>query len=787
MWLLVGFIPFVCLAADNVFTGTGLWSDTARWSLSHIPTVDEVAWIQGTAALDSSQTPGGMNVKGTLDITGASSIFSTTGHVQVGYSGSAGVLTQTGGSFETDGNFYVGEYKTGSVIFTDTDVVLGKYILGHGAIGSYEQQGGTLLLQGSHAVIGHVGPGKGTMSITDTSMTSNPSFVIGFTTDGKFYATNSIIDCNAFAIADQPDSKGYAELIDSAIVDCSSFLIGSTAGAVGTAYASQSNITSDYVRVGSAADGTGTLVLTNSEMKTAIEFSVGYNGFGTVSNFGGKIESPKIYLGQFTGSCGNLYVQNGDAIDVPQIYMGNEVDSTGVLTLASGTLEASSIISCGNYGVGSISNVAGVIKTPDIYIGHNGDNADAYMYIGPDSSNSVSYVMQVGRYGKGKVDCYGSIDLQASANGLFIGNLANAEGTLNLYPGSTLTSPKWVVLGYTAGTGIINQYGGDVEVEAKMYLGGVNISTAAKGIYNLYGGTITVTDIFYVGRLGTGVLTVDGGNAVFPESINGLTVSTYDGSTGTVNLIRGSLAVAKMRDYQGYSQFFFDGGTLKALASKTDFMIGLDVAEIREGGAVIDTAGQNITIAQSITHDSRGGEPAKDGGLTKIGEGTLIMTGTLGFTGDLGIDGGTLHLSTATYSLASGSGLWGAGTLVPPAGSLSVSSTGFVAAGSTNGVGTLTIDGSLTVDGEVRVNISNDGTTCGSLSMGSNALTYTAGSEVIIENPENLNEGTAYTIVSGSNISGMPDESALPDNWILSTRDNKIRIIYNSGTIILVR
>ncbi|MFO7937631.1 MAG: hypothetical protein R6V06_08510 [Kiritimatiellia bacterium] len=773
-------------AADNVFTGTGNWTDTSRWSLSHIPSVDEMAWIQGTAAMDSSQNPGGMNVQGTLDITGVSSIFSTTGQVYVGYSGTEGVLTQTDGSFETAGNFYVGEYETGSVNFTDTDVVIGKFILGHGAIGRYDQQGGTLLCNGTHVVLGHMGAGKGIMSITDTSMTSIPKIMVGLSTGGEFYATNSVIDCSNFSIAIQNYTEGYVELIESAITDCENFSIGNDVGAKGSVYTSQSNITSQYVRVGFGANGIGSLIMDNTLLKATDEITTGYNGFGCVSNRNGIIETGQLFAGNIAGAQGSLYSENSDT-DVNNIYAGYEANSTGVITFASGTVNSSSAIISGYEGVGSMSNIAATVETPNFYVSYNSGTSEGYMYCGADSTTTVARVMQIGRYGTGLVDCYGHLSVTNPAEyGLFLGNFPNASGTLNVYDGADVSVDYDLILGYQEGAGIVNQYGGDVYIGRQCHAGGH--SAPGTGQYNLSGGKLTVEDIFYVGKNGTGELTVSGGEALLLESTFGLTVSLYAGSTGTVYLTGGILGVGRMRDYQGYGSFFFDGGVLKALSSSTSFMTGLDVAEVREGGAVIDTAGENITIAQSIAHDSRSSEPAKDGGLTKTGEGTLIMTGTLGFTGDLGADGGTLNLSSATYSLTSGSGLWGSGTLIPPAGSMTVSSASFVAPGSTNGVGTLTVDGDLTVEGELRMNISDDGTTCGTLGMGSNQLNFNAGSELVIANPEKLNEDVSYTIVTGSDISGLPDVTGLPDNWTVSTtQSNTIRIIYNSGTLILVR
>ncbi len=788
-WILAGLIPFVCLAVDNVFTGTGLWSDTARWSLSYIPTASELVWINGTASLDSSQTNAGLNIQGTLDITGASTEYLSTEPVLIGYSGTNGVLTQTDGSFLATSDFYVGEYRTGRVTFTDTDVVLGKFIVGHVAIGSYDQQGGTLSLQGSYAAIAHSSGGaKVTMSITDTTVTSSPDFIVGFTADGKFYATNSIIDCNQdFYIAKNPNTKGYAELIGSAIVDCSTFRISGSAGAVGTVYASQSNITSDYVRVGFETNGVGTLILDNTLMKTATEFSLGYRGIGCVSNLNGSIEAPKLYVGQLAGSQGSMYIDDGETI-IPTIRLGVLANSTGALTLVNGTIDSSPVISGGYDGVGSISNVAGVIEASELYISHNSVTAEGYMYCGPESSTELSSIMQVGRFGTGVVDCYGSVAVTGSSLGLFIGNLAGSQGTFNLYEGADLYVRTDIILGYTTGMGTFNQYGGDAVVSAQLKLGGINpLYSSAKGFCNLYGGTLTVTNRVYVGRYGTGELMISGGHAIFEENTDGLAIGTYDGSTGTVYLVDGTLAVGKMRDVYAYSQFFFDGGILEALSSSTTFMRNLDKCEVRAGGAKIDTSGDNITIAQSLAHDTRGGEPAKDGGLTKLGAGTLTMTGTLGFTGDLGADGGTLNLSSTTYSLTSGSGLWGSGILVPPAGGITVSSTGFIAPGSTNNVGTLTVNGNLTVDGEVRITISDDGTSANALSVTDGALTFNAGSEIVIENPELLNQDVSYTIVNSSNFSGTPDVTGLPDNWQLSTRSNGLRIIYNSGTVILVR
>ena len=61
-------------------------------------------------------------------------------------------------------------------------------------------------------------------------------------------------------------------------------------------------------------------------------------------------------------------------------------------------------------------------------------------------------------------------------------------------------------------------------------------------------------------------------------------------------------------------------------------MTGLTSANVRAGGAVINTNGFNVAISQSLAHDPTG--PATDGGLVKNGAGTLTLNGaSLSYTG----------------------------------------------------------------------------------------------------------------------------------------------------------
>jgi|GEM_PF-3791557 len=102
----------------------------------------------------------------------------------------------------------------------------------------------------------------------------------------------------------------------------------------------------------------------------------------------------------------------------------------------------------------------------------------------------------------------------------------------------------------------------------------------------------------------------------------------------------------------GYAQFNFNGGVLRAMGSTNNFIQGLDLALVQDGGAIIDTAGYDLTIAQPLL---AGGT----GGLTKNGLGTLTLIGANTYTGPTVVNGGALILSSTynaghSYAVSSG-------------------------------------------------------------------------------------------------------------------------------------
>ncbi len=66
---------------------------------------------------------------------------------------------------------------------------------------------------------------------------------------------------------------------------------------------------------------------------------------------------------------------------------------------------------------------------------------------------------------------------------------------------------------------------------------------------------------------------------------------------------------------------------------------------MRNGGAVIDSGANAVTIAQALTHSTISGDNATDGGLTKQGSGTLTLTAANTYTGQTTVNNGTLALT----------------------------------------------------------------------------------------------------------------------------------------------
>ncbi|NBW96298.1 MAG: PEP-CTERM sorting domain-containing protein [Planctomycetia bacterium] len=262
-----------------------------------------------------------------------------------------------------------------------------------------------------------------------------------------------------------------------------------------------------------------------------------------------------------------------------------------------------------------------------------------------------------------------------STNNMFLANAAGATGTVLMQGGTfsiaaNATSNSFFRIG-SSGTGIWNQSGGLANIGTPLATigrnaGAVGQATVSSGTFRLTG--TTSNDYLQLAGTGTGTLTVSGNGVVETGtgSGGGLWFNVVGGvaqtsGAGTLNLDGGTLRTRRVLSsgsVAATSTFNFNGGTLLALTSTSAFMQGLTAANVKAGGAVIDTNGNDVTIAQSLLDSG-------SGSLRKIGAGTLTLSGSSTYRGGTIVDSGTLGLGHS-----SGLGWSGGGLTVNPGGTL---------------------------------------------------------------------------------------------------------------------
>jgi fibronectin-binding autotransporter adhesin len=264
-------------------------------------------------------------------------------------------------------------------------------------------------------------------------------------------------------------------------------------------------------------------------------------------------------------------------------------------------------------------------------------------------------------------------DLILGAGGTGSGKVVLDSGTVNV----ATTSERWVKLNdsASASTGQIDVNGGNLNLNTNSDIRfSTNGSSSGSNVVNLNTGAIT-------GYTGNNNGVFSGGSVV---DLNN--ASTQSGVSNTFNLNGGTLTIGQVITTKdnGTAAFNFNGGTLRAAAANTSFFVlggASQRANVRNGGAIIDTNGVNVTIAEALQHSNIGSDNATDGGLTKNSLGTLTLSGANTYTGATAVSAGTLQFAkTNSMSASSAVSVASGATLAVNAGG-----TGEFAAGSGNG------------------------------------------------------------------------------------------------------
>lgn len=632
---------------------------------------------------------------GVAIVSGANSQWNNSGALYIGDAGKGEMLVENGGRISSNGA-YIGRSNgsTGSrVIVTGADSMwtnTGNLILGGSSLTTQTTAAGALTIEDGGTV--WVG---GTLRIFDGG---------SVTLDGGTIRFNGY---NRNALGTFNYTSGTVQLAGSRTVETDA-AITDLYGANPAVGANQHLVVESDLRVG--AIGSGSLAIENGGRVSNALGIIGNNSgsFGevTVSGAGSQWTNRDIFLVGYLGT-GELTITDGGRVSNTQGFIGYGSGSSGTVTVggADSQWAAGSVLYVGFYGTGGLTVTDGghVSNTAHGYIGYYNGSSGTVTVSGKDSQWTSGGTLYVGISGTGELTVTDGGRV-ANTQG-YVGYNNGSSGTATISgEGSRWTNSGDLILGgngptnQTTATGTLTiEDGGTVWVGGTLRIfdgdtvtldggtirfNGYNRNTA--GTFNYLGGTVQLAGNRIVG---TDVAITDfyGSNPVI-ETNKGLTIEGIATLATTLTLDGGMLTVGGLNKAGG--KINFDGGTLRALASRESFLqyFAAGDVEILSGGVFLDTQDFHVGVSAVI-----GGV----GALVKQGDGALTLSGENVYTGDTVVEAGTLLVTGSTASASSvrvetGATLSGTGTI---GGSVTVSGT--LAPGTSPGL--LTIDGDLTM------------------------------------------------------------------------------------------
>lgn len=389
--------------------------------------------------------------------------------------------------------------------------------------------------------------------------------------------------------------------------------------------------------------GAGTLTLTGANTYTGPTTV----SAGTLQVGGGGVSGS---LGTNTGAItdnGTLAYNRSDNVSVANVISG----TGGLVQAGAGTLTLTGVstytgdtnVNGGTLAVGNGGSIAGgmvnVNNSSTFTLSDGGKVSASSVNVGTSDGTTANFTQTGG--------------ISSVSSVLSVGAGSRSTGVYNL-SGNGALSAYVERIGSGFVTGIFNQTGGTNTVanDGFFYVG----TSGGNGAYNLSAGTLSAPNES-VGTSGNGAFLQTGG-------VNAVDGELHVGYGGTYTLAGGVLSAGTVEGDPGSGRktFNFNGGTLRARGDNGAFFSLFAAANVQAGGAVFDTNGFNVTVAQNLVHDPASGAPAADGGLTKQGAGTLTLTGANTFTGPLNINAGVLavpgesSLGAGTSTLTVGGG-----------------------------------------------------------------------------------------------------------------------------------
>ena len=352
---------------------------------------------------------------------------------------------------------------------------------------------------------------------------------------------------------------------------------------------------------------------------------------------------------------------------------------TGGTTFAAGTLNAGSADALGT--AGTLSFTGGTLQ----YSASNQTDyssrfsmADGQAFKIDTNNQTVTYATSM--TSSSSLTKLGGGTLILTGNNSYSGGTTVSAGTLQI--GNGFASPGYVTGnvalsggeltfarnltfdGVISGSGAVNQIG-----TGYLSLTGDNTYT---GGTRILGGTLWVGDGGTTGTLGSG--NVDNQGTLVFQRTDAQTFANVIGNTGSVEQTgSGTTTLTGANTYTGGTTFrggilnlgsagalgtsgtlSFTGGTLQyGVSNQTDYSGRFSNAASQ--AYLIDTNGQNVTYASSLT--------SSGGSLSKLGLGTLTLSGTNTYSGGTTLSAGIVNAGSAGALGATGAINFAGGTL----------------------------------------------------------------------------------------------------------------------------
>ena len=278
--------------------------------------------------------------------------------------------------------------STGTVNVSDGAVTSNQIIVGNRDSGTFQQDGGTVTVNGGLTVGTGTG-GTGVYNLTNGLLSAN-SAAIGNGGTGTVTVSGSGQMTVSGNTSLNGSSPGFGKLAisDNGQVSTTSFFIGDNGNGIGIVEITGGKLTvNDWFCIGHSDNGNGTVIVDGGELITThgaadhgIHIGTHGNTTGTMIVKSGKVntaENPRpIRIGTNGNSTGTLEVSGGEVYATTIFLSENSTGATGTMTISGdGFVSVRDSLLVGNAGKGTVNLDGGLLLADTINISGSYDSS----------------------------------------------------------------------------------------------------------------------------------------------------------------------------------------------------------------------------------------------------------------------------------------------------------------------------------------------------------------------------------------------------------------------------